>query len=168
MKRYALVPVLVLAFLAALCGSALGAAPNPLVAHQISALQKTVKLQALQIASLKKEVSTLSGQVQSNTTQVGGVVGQVKTNTTDITTLGAGLACQGATLLTIDYGFIDAFDVLGGQPEQYAGQVVPDNGACAAIGVTPPTPAAITRQPALTPFQAQLRDIAAMLGVAKP
>jgi len=166
MKLRYVVPVLVLAILASVGGTARAASPNP-TARQISALQKTVKLQAQEIASLKRQVSSFAGEIQSNTSQVGSLSGQVQTNTKDITTLGDTLVCQTAIFLTIDYGFVDGFDIIGGQPEQYAGQVAPDNGTCAAVGITPPSPAATVRQPAMTPLQADLTNIAFLLGVSK-
>lgn len=166
-RRYRFAPVLVIALLAALSGSALGASPSP-VARQISALQKTVKLQAQQIATLKSQVTTLAGQTQNNSNQVGNLTGQIQSNTGDITAVGNTLTCRTAQLFTLDEGFIDAFDILAGQPEQFVGQVVPDNGTCAAVGLTPPSPAGTVRQPVLTPLQAQIRDIGVLLGVARP
>ena len=127
---------------------------------QIAALQRQVKTQQRQITALQSSLAELGSSMNGMSTTVNG----------DHTALGALVAvdeCHYAQQGTLNYSFIDLFDLLAGQPEAFAGQTVPDNGACAAAGLTPPSPAASTRIPANeTPMQASLRAIGVLLGVA--
>jgi len=125
---------------------------------QVKALQAQLKTQANQIAVLQRTVSQIAqavGTLNSN-------LGTLNSNQTKLSNV---VTCTTAQELTIDYSFFDLFDIIAGVPEQYAGQTVADNGACAAAGMTPPSPAESTRLTAETPMHAHMRAIAHMLGV---
>jgi soluble lytic murein transglycosylase-like protein len=126
------------------------AKPVSTVPGQIAALQKQAKAQAKQIAALQATVSQLNA-----------ALGQTSK---DLTKEAAYETCHFAVLMTYDYSFIDFFLLLAGQPTQYTGQTVPDNGACAAVGLTPPSPAQ-DREAGQTPAQRDIRAVARLLGV---
>jgi hypothetical protein len=166
MKRV-VVMCLLLAGLLGTAGAA-SAAANPL-AKQVAALQKQSKLQQKQITALTTSLSSLKSEIASSgiTTlgpQVTALQGTVNTINATVNTVSATLTCRVAQLGTLDLTFIDLFEIIGGQPESYAGQVVPDNGTCAQVGLTPPSPAQDRFAPAASPTEWSLRAMAQLLG----
>jgi hypothetical protein len=160
MRKLALV-----AIVAALAVPTVAAAGTPQtagVSRQIAALQKTVRTQ-------QKEITALTGQLAALKTTVTPLTSSVSTLTTNLTLETAVETCHFAQLGTIDYGFFDVFDVLAGQPEQFVGQAVPDNGACAAAGLTAPTAAESPRLTAtLSPAEQAMRAVVFQLGALSP
>lgn len=142
------------------------------VPGQIAALQRQVKAQGAQIKAQAAQLKAQARQLAALQSTIGDLGGTVSSMNATVTADHDGLAkavatetCDFAILATIDYGFIDTFEVIGGQPESYQGQTVPDNGACAAVGVTPPSPAPYTRAGATeSPMQRDLRLTATLLG----
>jgi len=147
---------------------AASAAANPL-AKQVAALQKQSKLQQKQISALTTSVSSLKNEIASSgiTTvgpQVTALQATVNTISASVNTVSATLTCRVAQLGTLDYTFIDIFDIIFGQPESFARQVVPDNGTCAQVGLTPPAPAQDRFGPAASPAEWSLAAMARLLG----
>jgi hypothetical protein len=96
-----------------------------------------------------------------------GVSSTANADHTALGTLAALDECHYAQQGTLDYDFVDLFAALTGNPAKFTGQTVPDNGACAQVGLTPPGPASASRLPANpTPAQMSLRAMAILLGVA--
>jgi hypothetical protein len=137
-------------------------ASNPLAA-KVTALQKQVKALAKANTALTSQVTSLKGSVASLQGGVSSLQGTVTTLQGNVGALAATLTCDVAQLGTIDYTFLDLFLLIAGQPEQYQGQVVPDNGACAAAGITPPSPAAAPYLGSETPTA--ITVVAGILGV---
>lgn len=127
-------------------------------AQQIAALQRTVKAQARQINSLRASLGELAGIVQGSASDVSAAKQAAASAQTAAQQAYNTEECHFAGLLTLDMSFVDEFAIIGGQPASYTGQTAPDNGTCAAAGLTPPSPAAWTKQPAgsgaLSPFSA--------------
>jgi hypothetical protein len=131
------------------------------VPQQIAALQRTVKTQ-------QKEIAALTGQLTTLKTTVTPLAGSVTTLTNNLTSESAIETCHFAELGTVDMGFDDLFDIIAGQPEQFVGQSVSDNGACAAAGLTAPTPAESPRLAAtLSPAEQSMRALALLLGALR-
>jgi uncharacterized coiled-coil protein SlyX len=143
--------------LALVLPAAATAKPGAVAPPQVKALQAQVKALQAQARTQARQIAAL----QSAVAQAQGSAAQTAKDLTKLTDV---FVCTTAVELTIDYTFFDLFDVLAGQPEQYQGQTAPDNGACAAAGMTPPTPAFSTAA-AETPMQHNMRSIARMLGV---
>jgi uncharacterized protein YlxW (UPF0749 family) len=161
--------------LAVMCAfAATASAGGSLVGKQIAALQKQSKAQGKEIAALSGEVATLKNQVAESgggalTEQVTTLQSSVTTLQGSVATVSATLTCRYAQLATLDLGFIDIFALLVDEAEPDVGQVVPDNGACAQVGLTPPAPAAGTlRAVSETPAEMGLQVVAFHLGVLRP
>src|SRR5436305_2818322 len=122
---------------------------------QVAALQRQVNAQTKQIANLQNAVAEMSGTVGSDHASI------AKTFAVE--------ECHFALLATIDYSFLDLFEVYAGEPESYAGQTVPDNGNCAAAGMTPLSPTASTRLGAqATPARRDMRSSGSLPGMIPP
>ena len=158
-----------LALALASIASVASAAPSP--QRQIAALQKQARLQQRQINALTQSVSSLKSIVaESNVSALSSTVSSmqsdVSTLKTNLNTVALTLVCRTAQFQTNDMSFIDLFDLIAGQPEAFQGQTAPDNGACAQVGLTPPSPAADRELPATdTPFAFDMRQITHLLGI---
>jgi hypothetical protein len=134
---------IVVALAAATSATASTSSTSP-TAKQFAALQR-------QVTSLAAAVNQLKGQVAT----ASGVAAQVTTLQTNVNTLGATLTCRVAQIGTFEYSTVDLFALILDQPEPFVGQVVPDNGTCAQVGLSPPSPAADRYAPGgLSPEQA--------------
>ncbi len=127
---------------------------------QIAVLDRQVKAQQRQITTLQNSLAALGSTLNT-------VSSTANSDHTALGTLAALDECHYAQQGTLDYDFVDLFAALTGNPPQFTGQTVPDDGTCAQVGLTPPNPASATRLPAHpTPAQMSLRAIAILLGVA--
>jgi hypothetical protein len=148
------------ALLVALAIPAVATAKPTTIPGQIAALQRQVKAQQRQITTLQNSIAAMGSTMN-------GVSTTANADHTALGTLAALDECHYAQQGTLDYDFIDLFATLTGNPPPFTGQTVADDGTCAQVGLTPPSPAAGSRLPAnQTPAQASLRAMAILLGVA--